>query len=427
MLVEPSGNYAKNSVGKAAQKFLDPIYKFMAVEASSGILLLCTTVFSLILANLETAHWYFDFINTPISVSVGSFVIEKNFLLLVNDGLMAIFFYLVGLEIKREILVGELSTPKKASFSIFAAIGGMIFPALIFTYFNSGTDYARGWGIPMATDIAFAVGVLTILGKRVPTALKIFLLALAIVDDLGAVLIIALFYTNEIATNYLGIAGLALFFLFLLNYSGVRNIAWGLALGVVSWFCFLKSGVHATIAGVILAFLTPSRPVGSIDSVGPVDKKEEKALLIDCYIHALHPWVAFVIMPIFAFFNAGVSFEGISFEQIFSNSVVIGISLGLVLGNPIGIFCMTLLATKLKIAEFPNGISWFQVIGVGFLAGIGFTMSLFINNLAFKGKAIESYSKIGILMGSAVTMVVGVLILLSSFTKSKKTEAAAHI
>lgn len=397
--------YANNQTGRVVRTLVDPIVRFISVEASSGILLLLTTVIALILANSSAASWYFDFIRTPISASVGNFTLNKNLLLLVNDGLMAIFFFLVGLEIKREILVGELSTPKKASFSIFAAIGGMLFPALIYTYINFGSSYSHGWGVPMATDIAFAVGVLTLLGKRVPIPLKVFLLALAIVDDLGAIMVIALFYTNEISTQYLGVAGLSLFTLFLFNHSGIRHIAFGLALGIVTWFCFLKSGVHATVAGVLLAFLTPAKPVNSENA------QLSSELLIDRYIHGLHPWVAFLIMPIFAFFNAGVSFEGIGINEVFVSNVAVGIAVALVLGNPIGIFLLTYLATTLKIATLPKGVNWAQVIAVGFLAGIGFTMSLFISSLAFKGDEIEAYSKIGILLGSSVAMALGLLCL----------------
>lgn len=398
--------YANNQAGRLARKLVDPMVQFMSIEASSGVLLLLTTILTLTLANSNAADWYFDFIKTPISVTVGNFTLNKNLMLLINDGLMVIFFFLVGLEIKREILVGELSTPKKASFSIFAAIGGMLFPALIYTYINFGSNYAHGWGVPMATDIAFAVGVLTLLGKRVPTPLKVFLLALAIVDDLGAIMIIALFYTNEIATQYLEIAGLSLFVLFLLNYSGIRHIAFGLALGMITWFCFLKSGIHATIAGVLLAFLTPAKPI-SLDTA-----KVNSELLLDHYIHKLHPWVAFLIMPIFAFFNAGVSFEGIGMDQILANEVAIGIAVALVIGNPTGIFLLTYLATKLKIATLPEGVNWAQIIAVGALAGIGFTMSLFIGSLAFQGNEVEAYSKIGILMGSTVAMILGLLGLL---------------
>ena len=400
----------KNSINKA----IAPIHAFMKIEASSGVLLLVTSVFALILANLGTSESYFSFVNKAVSVSVGSFTINKTLLLLVNDGLMVLFFYLVGLEIKREVLVGELSTPRKAAFSVFAAIGGMLFPALIYTLFNYGTPYSQGWGVPMATDIAFALGVLTLLGKRVPTALKVFLLALAIVDDLGAILVIALFYTQQIHTDYLGVATLILFLLFLFNYAGVRHVVWGISFGLIVWFCFLKSGVHATIAGVLLAFLTPSRAVDESNNL------VKSSLLLDDYIHALHPWVAFVIMPIFAFFNAGVSFAGISFGELLNNSVVIGIGLGLLFGNPLGILLMTFLATKLKITEKPASLTWMQIFGVSWLAGIGFTMSLFISSLAFTGQNIEAYSKIGILLGSLVALIIGLSLTYLSLNRKNK-------
>ncbi len=392
---------AGNMIKEGMQNAFSPIRKFMHIEASGGIVLLLSSIIALIASNSFLSSWYFQFINTPVSVSIGGFELTKTLLLYVNDGLMAIFFYLVGLEIKREILSGELSSPQKASFAIFAAIGGMLFPALIYVFTNLGGSYTHAWGVPMATDIAFALGILTLLGKRVPVALKIFLLALAIVDDLGAISVIALFYTEEIASNYLGFAGLAMFLLFLLNFSGLRNIAIGLALGLVTWFCFLKSGVHATIAGVMLAFLTPTY---RLTQEGKLDKSRS---MVDEYIHALHPWSAFLIMPIFAFFNAGVSVQGIGLMDVFQNPVSLGIILGLVLGNPIGITLLTFTATKLKIAEKPKDITWSQVFSVGFLAGIGFTMSLFISSLAFTGMDVEAYSKLGILTGSIIAMVLG--------------------
>lgn len=396
-----------NIVRKAFDKVTSPVQAFAQLEASSGIVLLSMALLALFAANVGTfSDSYFNFINLPISIAVGAFSLDKSLLLLVNDGLMAIFFYLVGLEIKREILAGELSSPKKASFSIFAAIGGMAIPALVYIAFNPSSPTMSGWGIPMATDIAFALGILALIGKRVPIALKVFLLALAIVDDLGAISIIALFYTSEISANFLGFAGITLLLLGLLNFAGFRNLAIGIFLGFVTWFCFLKSGVHATLAGVLLAFLTPARAVS-----GDNTERKSDPLLLDNYIHALHPWVAFLIMPIFAFFNAGVKLTGVDIASVIMSPVPLGISLGLVVGKPVGVFLFTYLPVKLGWARLPEGVSWLQVIAVGFIAGIGFTMSLFISSLAFSDPELGMQTKVGILFGSAVAALVGSAIL----------------
>jgi NhaA family Na+:H+ antiporter len=328
---------------------------------------------------------------------------------------MAIFFYLVGLEIKKEILVGELSTPRKAAFSFFGALGGMLVPALIYVYFNFKNGDINGWGVPMATDIAFALGIISLLGNRVSSSVKVFLLSLAIVDDLGAILVIAIFYTGEISTNYLGVAAILLLVLFMFNKSGLRNIAIGIIIGFFTWFCFLKSGIHATLAGVILAFLTPARSI--VKSSG--DESVEGELLLDKYIHNLHPWSAFVIMPIFAFFNAGVNIQGLDLVQTLSHPVTIGIVVALVLGKPLGVFLFTFVSVKLKFSDLPKEANWMQIVGVGCIAGIGFTMSLFISSLAFDSADIEKNSKIGIVIGSLISMVLGFTLLLLSSPKKK--------
>ena len=401
-----------NKLRGSVDKISMPLQKFLKLESSSGIILFSMAVFAMIFANSSSlSDSYNSLLNFPITFSFGSLVVNKNLLLFVNDGLMAIFFFLVGLEIKREILVGELASPRKAAFSFFAAIGGMIFPALIYLGLNLNQDSASGWGIPMATDIAFALGVVTLLGKRVPTTIKVFLLALAIVDDLGAILIIALFYSGEISGQYLGVASIILILLYLLNHMGFRNMAIGIILGVITWFCFLKSGVHATIAGVLLAFLTPATRFGSSDRPKPGDH-----LLIDDYIHGLHPWVSYLIMPIFAFFNAGVNLGGVEMSTAIISPVGLGIILGLVIGKPLGIFLMTFIATKMKWADLPQNSTWPQIIAVGFIAGIGFTMSLFVSSLAFKGQSVEVYSKLGILVGSLISMSIG-YIMLRIYTK----------
>ena len=408
-----------NVVRKAIDKVTSPIQAFVQLEASSGILLMAAALLAMVFANSGLLSGpYQKLLALPITFVLGPLSIEKSLLLLVNDGLMAIFFYLVGLEIKRELLSGELSTPKKASFSIFAAIGGMVVPAMVFIFLNPKLPGAAGWGIPMATDIAFALGVLALFGKRVPMALKVFLLALAIVDDLGAISIIALFYTQEIAVTYLGVAGIILFLLFLLNYAGFRNTAIGIILGVVTWFCFLKSGVHATLAGVILAFLTPAQALSADQS-----PDGSESALLDQYIHALHPWVAYLIMPIFAFFNAGVVLSGFNIVEVVSNPVTLGVIAGLVLGKPIGILLFTYIPIKLGWTRRPSGTSWMQVTGIGFIAGIGFTMSLFIGALAYDQSELAMHAKIGILIASVIAATLGSILLWLSTPSGDKVKS----
>lgn len=360
------------------------------------MVLLIAALISFILANSSWAEAYNNFINTPVQFMVGDIGFDKTLLLLVNDGLMAIFFFLIGLEIKKEIMNGELSSPSKASFSIFGALGGMLVPAAMYLWMTHGTPYSGGWGIPMATDIAFALGAIALLGKRVPTALKVFLLALAIVDDLGAILVIAFFYTNEVATSYLGLSAAMLAMLYLFNKAGLRHIVVGLTLGVLTWFFFLKSGVHATLAGVLLAMVTPTARPGNSGTE-----------LLEHYIHELHPWSAYFIMPVFALFNAGVTLGDTNLASVAAHPLSLGIVLGLVVGKPVGILATSFIATKLKIATKPEEISWMQVLFVGSLAGIGFTMSLFISGLAFGGADFEAYSKLGIIIASVISAVVG--------------------
>ena len=377
---------------------------FFENEASGGILLLITSLLAFTISNSFLSESYFTFINIEI--------FGWTLLHLVNDGLMAIFFYVVGLEIKEEVFKGELSDRKKSAFAIFGALGGMIVPALVYFSLNSADDLERtGWAIPMATDIAFAVGILALLGKRVPTELKIFLLALAIVDDLGAVIVIALFLTKQLYVNYLLLALIPFALIFLLNKYKPQGIFINIFLGVVSWYLVYKSGVHATIAGVILAFLTPFEVKS---------KNQIIATPLKHWLHTLHPIIAFAIMPIFAFFNAGLSLEGIEILDVVNNNVALGAGLGLLLGKPIGIFLLCYTATVLKIAKLPTGVGWPEIIGVGFIAGMGFTMSLFINGLTFGGTDVENFSKIGILSGSITSAVVGYFILSTVLLRKKK-------
>ncbi|MCB0421229.1 MAG: Na+/H+ antiporter NhaA, partial [Bdellovibrionales bacterium] len=320
----------------------------------------------------------------------------------INDGLMAIFFFLVGLEIKKELVLGHLSSPKKASLPLLAAIGGMIIPAIIYAYLNPEPPRFNGWGIPMATDIAFAIGVLALFGNKIPLALKVFLLAVAIVDDLGAILVIAFFYTNSINGFGLALASLALGGATLLRFSGVRNYFIYTAIGTVVWGGFLYSGIHATIAGVLLGLLTPTKfpsEKGSEDLYSPLED----------LVHKLHPWVSYGIMPIFAFANAGVDLRGVELFPVITHPTSMGVVFGLFVGKPIGVFGVTYIFSKLKIISIPEGVNWGQILGVGFLAGIGFTMSLFISSLALP-KDLEVYSKTGIIVGSLVSGFIGAII-----------------
>ncbi len=410
----------QNNTRKKFDRLTSPLQEFLKVEASGGIVLFFAALAALVLANLAaTSSWYTQFINTSFTLQIGDFSLNKSLLLLVNDGLMAIFFFVIGLEIKQEILKGELSSLKKAALPIFAALGGMILPALIYLSFNFGAPSASGWGIPMATDIAFALGVLSLFGKRVPLALKVFLLALAIIDDLGAILVIALFYTKSISMGFLALGFAVLGLLVLLNHLGFRNKGFGILFGTLVWFSFLKSGVHATIAGVLLAFATPAF---GYTREGLIDRSKT---LINDLIHSLHPWVSFLIMPIFAFFNAGIFMGETDLGTALLSATSMGVILGLLIGKPLGILGFSLLATKLGWADLPKGVSWTQIAGVGFLAGIGFTMALFINSLAFDSAELMNYSKLGIMVASLISGLGGTALLAISLSRSQKVKIGA--
>ena len=419
-----------------------PFQRFFAAEAAGGVLLLVCAAVALIWANSPASAGYFALWQQEVTVGAGPLLIQKPLLLWINDGLMAIFFFLIGLEIKREVLVGELKSPRKAALALAAAIGGMVVPALFYLAVNAGGPGAGGWGIPMATDIAFALGVLALLGKRAPLALKIFLTALAIVDDLGAVLVIAFFYTAKLSTGAL--MGAAGFFavLVLMNRLGVRRTSVYVILGIGLWVCFLKSGVHATIGGVLLALTVPARGLLNAPSflqkardflfeveedakAGRVEPTADQSDAVHSLSviaehaqppltrmeHALHGWVAFFIMPVFALANAGVAMGG-DLGALISNPVALGIVAGLVLGKPIGVFLCAWLAVKLGIAGLPQGVNWMQIFGVACLTGIGFTMSIFIASLAFAGapELLDS-AKTGILLASVVSGVIGMALL----------------
>jgi NhaA family Na+:H+ antiporter len=369
------------------RRVIKPIEHFLALESASGILLAAFTVIALFIANSGLNNAYQSLLHTMIfGLSLQHWI---------NDGLMAIFFFVVGMEIKRELVSGELASVKKAALPIAAALGGMIGPALIYFSFNPSGAALSGWGIPMATDIAFAVGVLSFF--RVPLSLKVFLLALAIVDDLGAVLVIALFYTKDIAAWYLVASALVILITLACRFWGVRAYAFYILLGVAAWFCVLKSGVHATVAGVIMGLITPLRLPESDHS--PLEELVTK----------LHPWMSFAIMPIFAIANAGVSLVGAD-SSILSNPILQGVSLGLFFGKPAGILLACFLTVKLGLAQLPSGVAWGKLSAVAFLGGIGFTMALFISNLALPLE-FEIYSKSGILLGSVASAIVGALLL----------------
>lgn len=370
--------------------------EFLRLEAASGIILVIAAALAMIMANSPLGHLYAALFDIPVTVQVGGLGIAKPLLLWINDGLMAVFFLLVGLEIKREIREGELSSRDQALLPCIAALGGMIVPAAIYAALNWGDDAAlRGWAIPTATDIAFALGVLTLLGSRVPVSLKVFLTALAIIDDLGAVVIIALFYTANLSVESLALAGVALAVLFALNKMNVVRISAYVLVGVALWVFVLKSGVHATLAGVALAMAIPTRD--------PDDPERSPLRAVE---HRLHVWVAYGILPLFAFANAGVSLAGVSLAALFE-SLPLGIALGLFFGKQIGVFGATWLAVKSGVGRMPEGTNWAQIYGAAILAGIGFTMSLFIGTLAFDGHEQAAQVRIGVLGGSTVAALLG--------------------
>lgn len=380
---------------------LEAIREFLKLESASGIILVGAAVLALIISNSPLSSLYDLFLDTPVEIRIGALHLAKPLLLWINDGLMAIFFLLIGLEVKREILDGQLSSISQVALPGIAAIGGMAIPALIYILFNiSNASALNGWAIPAATDIAFALGILALLGSRVPLSLKLFLLTLAIIDDLGAIVIIAIFYSGDLSVTSLIFAGVAIAALFAMNLLGVKRIAAYVVVGIILWICVLKSGVHATLAGVILAFAIPLRT------------KEDEPCPLREMEHSLHPWIAFGIMPIFAFANAGVSLKGMSFGSLFE-PIPIGIALGLFLGKQAGVFGFSLAAVKLGLAKLPSDINWRMIYGTSVLCGIGFTMSLFISTLAFDSSITDdaASARIGILVGSFISAIAGYLIL----------------
>lgn len=376
---------------------------FIKQESSAGIVLIFITILALILRNSPLSEIYYDILHIQISIHIENFVIDKPFYLWINDGLMAIFFLVIGLEIKRELLAGHLSSLSKIALPGIGAIGGMLIPALIFVFFNQGDEHAlRGWAIPTATDIAFALGILSLLGKRIPTTLKIFLMALAIIDDIGAIVIIAIFYTTDLSSVSLLVAGISVLVLIAMNKMGITKTAAYIIVGTVLWASVLKSGVHATLAGIILAFTIPL----SVRTVKGKLASPAKKLRQN-----LHFWVAFFVLPLFAFVNAGIDLREIEMLDMFNN-VPFGIVLGLFIGKQLGVFGFVFLAVKLKWAKLPRCTTWTQIYGVSVLTGIGFTMSLFIDSLAYPVDTTYLYTdKLAILIGSVMSGIVGYIIL----------------
>jgi len=378
------------------------VKEFLKLEASGGLVLMVTAAWALVVANTPLQVLYTWYLNIPISIQIGDLIIAKPALLWINDGLMAVFFLLVGLELKREFVEGELSSISTLVMPVAAAIGGLVVPALIYGYITWDHGVMlNGWAIPTATDIAFALGVLMLLGDRVPAALKIFLLSLAILDDIGAIILIAVLYTTDLSELSLAIAAIAIIALIVMNRLRVTRIAAYFVVGLVLWTSVLKSGVHATLAGVALGFLIPI-DVENEDGE-PLAKKLE---------HDLHPWVIYFVLPVFAFANAGVSLIGVTWD-VFLHPVTLGIALGLFFGKSIGVFVMTWVVCSLRITKLPDGVTWWQIYGVSVLCGVGFTMSLFIGTLAFDEAGV-SYSpndRLGVIIGSTLCAIWGYSVL----------------
>ena len=424
-----------------------PFQKFVKIESLSGILLFSATILALVWANSPFAHLYNSLWDYKLGIGTEDFALNKPLILWVNDGLMTIFFFLIGLEIKRELLIGELNSPRKAAFPFFAAIGGMVIPVGLFLLLNNNPETLDGWGIPMATDIAFSLAILNLLGKRVPISLKVFLTAFAIVDDLGAVLVIAIFYSSGIEWALLAYAAGLLVILFTLSYWRIYSKYLFALSGLVVWFLFLKAGIHPTIAGVLMALTIPIRqrigvnvytrkvsgilegikfeegrkgPVLSDNQIEQLDDLEDWTTLVQSPLqhleHRLHNWVAYLVMPIFALANAGIAFSS---DMHLESALILNVIVGLFIGKGIGVSLFALGAVKLKLAVLPEGVNYKNIVGVALLAGVGFTMSIFISNLAFGESDFTDSAKVGILIGSLISGITGYLFL---FFWSKKDD-----
>jgi len=437
-------------------RFVRPVLRFASIEASGGVVLLIGAVAALIWANAPFGESYASFWETPLNLEIGELIhLDESLRDFVNDALMTIFFFVVGLEIKRELAVGELRDRKRAALPAIAAVGGMVVPALIYVAFVIGEpgEATRGWGIPMATDIAFSVGVVSLLGARVSVGAKLFLLALAIADDIGAIAVIAIFYTSDLATGWLAASLATLAVIYVAGRVGIRSTTFYVVAGIAAWFFLFESGVHATLAGVALGFLTPAAAWYSdrdyydraswilsqrqMDEAAPssAERVDDHALTLanvakesvpplNRLERALHPWSSFVVVPIFALANAGVRFADIDVGAALTSSVALGVGFGLVVGKIVGITGATWLALRFNIGRLPPRTGWLQIIGLASLAGIGFTVSLFVTELAFTGGELADRAKIGIFIGSTVAGIAGYLLLRSSPTPQEALEAS---
>ena len=386
---------------------LKMLREFIKFESSAGIILFLSALAAVVLVN-SPLHEYYDLIlDTQITIAIGALSLSKPFLLWINDGLMALFFLYVGLEIKREVVEGELSSKEQITLPLLAAIGGIVFPALIFLYINKENEiYQQGWAISSATDIAFALGLMMLFKNKIHESLKITLVAIAIIDDLAAILIIAFFYTDNLSLLSLALAGTCILALFLLRLFQIKKTTIYILIGIVLWVCVLKSGVHATLAGVVVAFFIPLK-----------DENQNKSPLRELE-HELHSWVTYGILPIFAFANAGITFDGLTFSSLF-NTLTLGIILGLVLGKSLGVLLMTAIGSVLRICTLPNQVSISQFIGMSFFTGIGFTMSLFIGTLAFDDVLLQTQIRLGVIVGSLIAGIIGSLFILVSKNNPK--------
>jgi Na+:H+ antiporter, NhaA family len=424
------------------QRFVRPFVRFTQIEAASGIVLLAATIVALIWANSRWSATYFEILETRLVIEFGPFHFDETVLHLINDGLMAIFFFVVGLEIKREVVLGDLRDRRKATLPVVAALGGMVLPALLYILitFDPGGEALRGWGIPMATDIAFAVGVVALLGPRVPTGAKLFLLTLAIADDIGAITVIAIFYTEDVSLTYLALAVGGLALVRVATTVGIRSLAFYVPIGVLIWFLTLESGVHATLAGVALGFLTPARPMypaaefdrrarailDSFPEEPDTSESREHAdhealLLSEVSSEAVSPlsrleyrlqtWSSFVVIPIFALANAGVDFRGMDIGRALTSDVALGVAVGLVVGKTLGVSVFSFIAVKAGLGRLPEQTGWRHIFGLSAVAGIGFTVALFVTSLAFRDPALIDLAKVGVYAGSLIAGVVGFALL----------------
>jgi NhaA family Na+:H+ antiporter len=436
--------------------FIRPFVRFSEIEASSGIVLLIAAIVAIIWANSPWSETYFSLLETHLTVEFFEFRFDETVLNLINDGLMAVFFFVVGLEIKRELVLGDLRDPRAAALPVMAAVGGMVLPALIYLSFNGGTAAVDGWGIPMATDIAFAIGIVALLGSRVPPGAKLFLLAVAIADDIGAIAVIAIFYTSELEAGYLAAAVVGLVAVWVASRVYVRAMWFYVPMGFVIWYLTLESGVHATLAGVALGFLTPASPLyrprdfderarailnqyATSDITDPraQEHADHEALLLSEIAnesvsplnrneHHLVGWSSFVVVPLFALANAGVDFRNISIGDAITSPIAMGVAVGLIIGKVVGISVASYGAVRFKLGKLPPGTTWAHIVGLAAVAGIGFTVSLFVAGLAFPEPAMTNLAKVGIFLGSLVAGTLGSIILIRTNRRASPTRGSTR-